>query len=84
MFLLIRGDLHQILVEGVGESSIEKITTGIVLETLSIESCLKVFESQCIVEDVCISNSTFANRFGLSSTDGNADGKKNRRFHRGR
>lgn len=52
MGLLILGNFLQVGIEGILESGIHKVGLGVVLETLLVESSLKVLESQGIVQNV--------------------------------
>lgn len=49
---LILGDLNQVLVEWVGETSIEELLVGVVGQTLTVEGVLEVLKGKSIVEDI--------------------------------
>lgn len=50
--LLVLADLLQVGIEGVLQPGVDKVSLGIVLEALLVESSLKVLQSQSVVEDV--------------------------------
>jgi hypothetical protein len=52
--LLILSNFYQVLVEGVGEASIEEILTRKVGETLTVEGILEMLESQRKIEDFSV------------------------------
>lgn len=52
MGLLVLANLLQVGIEGVLEPSVDKVSLGVVLKTLLVESSLEVLESQRVVEDV--------------------------------
>lgn len=52
MSLLIGGNLHQVVVEGLGTASRHEVRLGVVLQAFLIKGGLKVLQSQSIVENV--------------------------------
>lgn len=48
--LLVKVDLHQVGVEGIGEAGGYEVGLGVVCKSLLVELSFKVFESQGIVE----------------------------------
>ena len=48
---LVRGDFHQIRVEGVGEASVDEVRLRVVGKTFTVELVFEVLESESIIED---------------------------------
>jgi hypothetical protein len=48
----VRGDFHQVGVEGVREAGSNELGLGIVGQTLTVELILEVLQGKSIVEDV--------------------------------
>ena len=48
---LILGDLLQVVVEGVGETSFDEVGLDVVGKTLTVELVFQVLKIECVVED---------------------------------
>lgn len=52
MLNLVGRNLLQVGIEGVGQTSLDKVGLGVVLQSLFVESGLEMLKGQSIVEDV--------------------------------
>lgn len=52
MGFLIRGNLHEVVVKGLGTASRHEVGLGVVLQTFLVKGGLKMLQSQSIVENV--------------------------------